>query len=465
MSNLPARGLPRFTRKWWIGGLYTFFWVAIITILVWTYADQEFTTDRELVVTVRLTTGDSTSHELKSADAHKITVQVQGNRDAVDRLAPGEGKAALEVVYDVSKIDKLGSIRLDAEDIIDEGLGISKAHLSILSVSDKDIDFVLGQPESRNQATLLLAADESSELYLASAPSVQVDFKLEGDRTVLNKFAQALRDGQSKLAFDVSKGLGPGKHTIRTDKLLTGHESIANSGLTVRSCTPEVIDIELDKLLKQTVKVKFSRSGATLAAEEIEPAQVTILVREASWQAIKAKQADPVIETVATDLTVAKTASGVGVLKVPLGQEVELIVNLSQEIEGIAVKPQVDTVKVKLKIAALIDSGEVRVRVRVLAPPKWSEPGGVWTKRVFVRKDPSDDKWWPMIRFQGSKLALEKLKAMKMEIDAYIKLEEGDEEEVDSWLAKKVIIKLPPGLDVEMVGPIPEVKVKCEPKK
>jgi len=450
MSDVRARGPRQFTRRWWLNGLYTFAWVSIITILVWTYADQEFTTDRELVVTVRLTTGRSTSRVLKSLETHKITVRIQGNRNAVDRLAPGEGKAPLEVTYDVSKVADLGRSVLDAATIIDEGLGIGEAHLSILSVSPAFIDVELGRPELPVRAALSLAADASSELFLTSAPSVPVEFTLEGDRAALKEFAQVLSDAQNVLAFDVSKGLGQGKHEIRTDKLLAGHKSIAGTGLTVHSCTPEVIAIELDKLVKQTVKVKFRYTGATLAGpEEITPPQVTILVGEASWQAIKAKQADPVIHTVATDLTGAKTVAGVGTLKVAL----------SQEIEGLVVKPLVSTVEVKFRIAGLTVEKELRVHVRVLAPPEWSETGGIWTRYILVRKE-EQTEWWPTITFKGSQRDLEQLSTPK--IDAYIKLEDGDEKKVDSWLAKTVIIQLPPDLSVDMVGPAPEVKCKLQ---
>jgi len=447
---LPGRGTRRFTRKWWISGLYTFVWVAIITILVWTYADQEFTTDRELVVTVRLTTGRSTSRVLKSTDTHVITVRVQGNRNEIDRLAPGEGKAALEISYDVSKVPKLGRSGLDAAGVIDEELGISKAHLSILSVSPALIDIELGRPELPVRASLSLAADEASGLFLASAATVPVEFTLEGDREALKEFAKTLSESLNGLALDVSKGRGQGKHSIRTDELLATHKSIADNSLTVRSCTPAVIDIELDKLVTQTVKVKFRYTGATLAeAEEITPGQVTILVGEASWRAIKAKQPDPVLTTVATDLKGIKTVAGVGTEKVAL----------SQEIEGLTVKPLVKTVTVKFRIAGLTTDKELRVHVRVLAPPEWSEPAGIWARYILVRKD-EQTEWWPTITFKGSQRDLEQLSTPK--IDAYIKLEDGDEKEVASWLAKTVIIQLPPNLTVEMVGSAPEVKCKLK---
>ncbi len=447
-----TRSKRRFSRRWWLNSLYTFSWVAIITILVWTYADQEFTTDRELVVTVRLTTGQSDSRVLKSADSHEITLRVQGNRNAVDKLVPGDGQSPTVVVYDVSKVGELDSTNyLRTASVIDEGLNLSKSRLSILSAFPEVIEYRVVRPELVSRATLSLAADESSELFLASAPTVQVDFTLEGDRPALKRFATELNGNQDILTFDVSAGRKAGKHELRTADLLATHKSIAANGLTVRSCTPATLPIELDKLMVKTVNVKFEHTGATLAEPpEIIPAQVAIRVGEASWQAILAKQSDPAVATVATDLAGVDTVAGVGELKVAL----------SREIEGVNIQPLAKTVTVKFRISGLTTDKQLRVQVRVLSPPKWGEPGGIWSRFTLTRPKDAETEWWPTITVRGSQKDLERLSTPK--IDAYVTMNDGDTEAVESWLTKDVLIQFPPDLDVELVGAAPKVRCKLE---
>ena len=447
-----TRSKRRFSRAWWLNGLYTFSWIAIITVLVWTYADQEFTTERELVVTVRLMTGRGDSRVLKSRDSYEVTVRVQGNRNAVDRLAPADGKTPLIVVYDVSKVGRLDTTNyLRTDSVIDEGLGISKARLSILSASPEVIEYRVARPELVSRATLSLEADESSELFLASAPSVQVDFTLEGDQQALKRFATDLSASRDIMTFDVSRGRKAGTYELRTADLLAAHKSIAASGLTVRSCTPETLPIELDKLMVKTVNVKFQHIGATLAEPpEITPAQVVIRVGEASWQAILAKQSDPAAATVTTDLASVNTVAGVGELKVAL----------SSEIEGVNIQPLVKTVTVKFRISGLTTDKQLRVQVRVLSPPKWGEPGGIWSRFTLTRPKDAETEWWPTITIRGSQKDLERLSTPK--INAYVTLNDGDAEAVESWLTKDVFIQFPTDLDVELVGAAPKVRCKIE---
>ena len=52
---------PRFSRRWWLRGLRTLFWIALISVLIWLYADLEHSKEREFRATIRLNTGKSSS--------------------------------------------------------------------------------------------------------------------------------------------------------------------------------------------------------------------------------------------------------------------------------------------------------------------------------------------------------------------------------------------------------------------
>ncbi len=55
-KGLQKSDLDRFSRDWWISGARTLLWVAVVTILIWVYADMRFTDRRTLLATVRLST-------------------------------------------------------------------------------------------------------------------------------------------------------------------------------------------------------------------------------------------------------------------------------------------------------------------------------------------------------------------------------------------------------------------------
>lgn len=441
-----TRSSRRFDRQWWLSGGYSFCWVAVITILVWSYADQEVATEKEFTVTLRLVMPGDPANELKTRMLHPITVRVQGNRTAVDRLVAGKGKIKPKEAIQYEVVDRPGKYYVTTKDTIDEELSISKQGLSVLSVTPSVIEYEVRPPEMDFRATLGLVADESSGLFLTSTPTSKVHFRLKGAKASLAGFAEALKEASDTLAVAVSNGRGPGRYKFPTEALLAANPLIAKHGLAVvKVYDLEVIDVELDKLIEKTVRVEFKQSGSTLAeALSITPPQVRIRVGEASWQAILAKRADPAVATKKADLTGVDTTNGVGTLKIAL----------DPQIEGINIEPVVKTVAVKFRITGLSVEKKLQVGVRVLAPIEWSKKG-VWARYALEQKDPNE--WWPTITVRGPQTDLEQLSSDN--IDAYISLTNGDEKPPNFW-GRKVVIQFPPDLDVQLVGEPPEVQLK-----
>ena len=55
---------PRFSLAWWAEGGRNFFFVALVTLLIWVYADMDVADKGNFQATVVLTTGDSADVEL-----------------------------------------------------------------------------------------------------------------------------------------------------------------------------------------------------------------------------------------------------------------------------------------------------------------------------------------------------------------------------------------------------------------
>lgn len=332
-----------FSRRRWLQGARTFVWVALVTLLVWVYADMEHTGQEEFKAVIHLTTG------------------------------------------------------------------------------------------------------KLSNLALLSDPGVRLSFELRGNRKMLDRFKRQLSAKGGVLEYDVSNDYGPGRHAVDVAEILERAALLEQQGLTLLSMSQPTVDVSLDKLVTRKVKVSFTHTGAKLVAQAVvSPPEVAVRAAAATWKRILAVQSSPVLNTVSTDLAGVPTQDGKGTVQVAL----------ASVIEGQAVEPLVRAVTVTFTIDERKTTGEVRLSVQVLTSRRWVEED-IWARYALKRKD--ETEWYPRITVRGPQKHLEQLSTLK--IDAYIKLDAGDEKPPNYW-GSKVVIRFPPGLDVQLVGPAPEVQLK-----
>ena len=136
----------RFSRRWWLEGGKTFFWVAVVTILIWVYSDMEFTAEKDFRVTIRLTTGQAEHLMLLSRQDVDITFKARGNRQSLERYQAELNKLGSLITYDVSNAFPPGKHAVQTAEILRQNAqaGTIKAGLVIAAVSlstfDLDLD-------------------------------------------------------------------------------------------------------------------------------------------------------------------------------------------------------------------------------------------------------------------------------------------------------------------------------------
>jgi hypothetical protein len=94
---------PRWSKPWWGQTVRTLFWVLVVSILVWTYADIEFTDTVELRATIRLTTGNSANLSLVSRKEFEVGFTVNGSRTQLEEFRRQLAEYRRIVTYDVSQ--------------------------------------------------------------------------------------------------------------------------------------------------------------------------------------------------------------------------------------------------------------------------------------------------------------------------------------------------------------------------
>lgn len=122
---------PRFTRSWWLSRGRSLLWVAVVTVLVWIYADVEFIDEMELRATVHLQTPPDSSLVLRSRSRVDVTFKAQGRRSSLERLDRRLRAAAAAVQYEVTEDDG----EIPTRDILSRDPFIENEGLTILSAS------------------------------------------------------------------------------------------------------------------------------------------------------------------------------------------------------------------------------------------------------------------------------------------------------------------------------------------
>ena len=122
---------PRFSRDWWLSRLRNTLWIAMVTVLVWIYADVEFTDEMDLTATVLLGTAKSPNLVLLSENRVRAIFKVQGRRGSLERLEQRLNAPDAAIRYQVGEHDD----NLSTRDIINTDPFIQAEGLTVLSAS------------------------------------------------------------------------------------------------------------------------------------------------------------------------------------------------------------------------------------------------------------------------------------------------------------------------------------------
>ncbi len=300
-------------------------------------------------------------------------------------------------------------------------------------------------------ATVVLITEADKNMKILSKPDVQITFKVAGSRSQLDSFKR--KYANSALPFDVSRDYKPGKNlaipTLRIVRQTTEPEKF---GLGVVSVWPDTITgVHMDRQVLKELPVALAHTGATLDGEpKIIPGKAELLVTETAWAKIHKAELKPTIKTENLELE-----------QVQPGAIVQKDLKLVASVAGEQVVLVTETVNVTVKVAQRTDTKKLTVSVAVLAPPEWAEDD-TWEKYVLVRKDKLE--WHPTITVTGTKADLEKLEAVKKEVQAYIVLNEGHKEASDTPDTEEVQIRFPQGLQLNLVGERPKVSFNLKPR-
>jgi hypothetical protein len=147
-----------FSRLWWSESLRTLMWVALVTVLIWVYADMEFTQEREFRVTVRITARaadnrvilvDGRLAEYRPQEGafrvdQEVAFKLKGSSTALDQYAHRLKDRNNTIEYDLSTREP-ETIILPAEEVINKGAEPAKSGLSLVQTMPGALRIVLDE--------------------------------------------------------------------------------------------------------------------------------------------------------------------------------------------------------------------------------------------------------------------------------------------------------------------------------
>ncbi|MFP4105877.1 MAG: hypothetical protein ACLFVU_07255 [Phycisphaerae bacterium] len=118
-------------------GMKDFFWVALLTLLIWVYADMEFTDTMEFRATLVLSAGNDESIILQSDREIPLTFKLQGNRSSLEQFKFRlQRELGSRLAYDVSRYSpNEDSIPLPVAPMVEQSAAVVREGLTVVSAS------------------------------------------------------------------------------------------------------------------------------------------------------------------------------------------------------------------------------------------------------------------------------------------------------------------------------------------
>ncbi len=131
-----------FSRPWWTDQVKTFTWVAVVTVLIWVYADMEFTENKDFTMLLHLKVSPGSKLALLSDNDVELTFRARGNHGSLEKFEDLKKHNGNRMEVDVSDF-RPGSQSVSVEDLLPRDSDFAKSGLTVTSASQKQVLFRL----------------------------------------------------------------------------------------------------------------------------------------------------------------------------------------------------------------------------------------------------------------------------------------------------------------------------------
>jgi hypothetical protein len=101
---MSARRLASRRRMGRLGALRHLFWVVLVTLLIWVYADMEHTNTQTITITLELDSGDPSKLAILSSPTHSLSATLSGSKSSIEELRRNLALQGNTLTCDVSHV-------------------------------------------------------------------------------------------------------------------------------------------------------------------------------------------------------------------------------------------------------------------------------------------------------------------------------------------------------------------------
>jgi hypothetical protein len=139
----------RYSLGWWLAGARNFFWLAVVTLMIWVYADLEISEPREFTATLRLViNGEDVTTALIGANDTTVTFEAIGRRGDLTRFERWLTDNGRLLTLDITDYSPGDYVRPTTQ-LLNENVDISRHGLDVLAATPNEIHFRVDALETR----------------------------------------------------------------------------------------------------------------------------------------------------------------------------------------------------------------------------------------------------------------------------------------------------------------------------
>ncbi|MBN1942559.1 MAG: hypothetical protein JW849_04610 [Phycisphaerae bacterium] len=174
MYDSPESRAAPFSRRWWLGKLHSAFWVALATLLIWIYADMEFTDEVKLKADLFLNTGESKTVALLGETRFELSFTLSGSKTALLQFRHDLTARGSVLSYDVSQEYAPGEALVPAATLLDKAIGLTRRGITIKDIQPEAIPVKLDRLVLVSDVPVDLDAQGATFQPTGEAPKVEL---------------------------------------------------------------------------------------------------------------------------------------------------------------------------------------------------------------------------------------------------------------------------------------------------
>lgn len=142
-----TRPVRRLSRQWFYDGLRTALWVTVITVLIWVYADLQYTDERNIRATLRIHADSAANLVLLEPTGElNVNFRVRGYRYSIDSLEVRLASLNWKLHYDVARYFEPGNHPVERiAELLAYVSEIRDAPLTVLSATPRNVNIHLDE--------------------------------------------------------------------------------------------------------------------------------------------------------------------------------------------------------------------------------------------------------------------------------------------------------------------------------